>query len=264
MPSSPSSDRPDDRFASFACRWRVEGPAAASVRVSGELDMATAGQFERVFREALSHARLVLVDMHEVSFMDSSGLHTIIDAASSAAAQGGRVVLSGASAEVEALLDVTGTRAHLNVLSRAPHTDEDASGWRRSEEPSIRPLDNPVNARVVRARVMAILESRLWIQAADGVILRPWSPASARLPVPPSGTQIEVYLDASGAVNGWREPESGLAINQRGVGPDEAPRTYADLACQGPCGVVWRAPAGRRLAERAEHCLTCAGPLALG
>lgn len=54
MPSSPSSDRPDDPRAPFACRWRVEGRAAASVRVPGELDIATAEQLEHALREALA------------------------------------------------------------------------------------------------------------------------------------------------------------------------------------------------------------------
>ena len=263
MPSSSPSDRPDDQWAPFACRWRVEGRAAASLRVSGELDLATAPQLEHAFGEALGFARLVLLDMRDVSFMDSTGLHTILGAAATARAHGGRVVLSGVPADVEALLAVTGTRAHLNVLGRAPSVDVDVAPPHRPEDPRMRPLDNPVNARVVQARVMTVSEPGLWIQAADGVIHRPWAPPAERLSLQ-GHTQIELYLDATGAVNGWREPESGLAINQRGIGSDESPATYADLTCEGPCGVVWRAPAAERLAERAERCLTCAGPLVLG
>ena len=79
-----------------------------------------------------------------------------------------------------------------------------------------------------------------------------------------AGTEIELYLDAGGALNGWRDPRSGLAINQRRLEHGESPATYSDLACHGPCGVVWLAPAAARLAEHDERCLTCAGPLVLG
>jgi anti-sigma B factor antagonist len=139
--------------------------------VSGELDLATAGQLEHAFREALGSARLVLLDMHEVTFMDSTGLRAIMNATASARAQGGHV-LSGVSAEVEGMLDLTGTRALLNVLGLPPRAKVDAARRRRSEDDRIRALDNPVNARVLTARVMAISETRLWIQAADGVIHR--------------------------------------------------------------------------------------------
>lgn len=151
MPPSPPPYRPDDRWAPFACRWRVEGRSAASIRVSGELDLASAGQLEHAFREALGSARLVLLDMHEVTFMDSTGLHAIMNATASARAQGGHVVLSGVSAEVEGMLDLTGARALLNVLGLPPRAKVDAARRRRSADDRIRPLDNPVNARVVTA-----------------------------------------------------------------------------------------------------------------
>ena len=66
MSPNPSADDP----ASFACRWRLEGREAASVRVSGELDLATAPRLERALREALNMARLVLLDLQEMSFIE--------------------------------------------------------------------------------------------------------------------------------------------------------------------------------------------------
>jgi hypothetical protein len=125
----------------------------------------------------------------------------------------------------------------------------------------IRPFDNPVNTAVVSARVMAISTDRFFLQAAGGSIYRPWAPVSDGLPVPP-GDRVEVYLDAAGAVNGWREPATGLAVNQRRLANDGSPVIRADLACRGPCGVVWLAPAADRLMQNGERCLTCAGPLA--
>ena len=264
MPSTTPSDGPTGDWASFGCRWRVEGNAAASVWVSGELDIATAPKFEAALDEALGHARLVLVDLTELSFLDSSGLHVIVNASMGARATGARVLLTGASKQVEALLEVTGTRAHLDVL-RPGEEIERARPDRshRTDEDSIRPLDNPVNASVITARVMAVSDEQLWLHAANGAIHRPCAPISDGLPVR-IGTPIEMYLDRTGAVNGWREPRSGLAINQRCLETGSMPTTYSDLTCAGPCGVVWRAPAAERLAEREERCLTCAGPLVRG
>jgi anti-anti-sigma factor len=257
-----SPDGPAERSAPFACHWRLEGRLAASVRVSGELDLATAAQVERALDDALRHARLVLLDISAMSFIDCSGLHVLFEATSRARNAGAHVVLAGASEQVEDLLRRTGTDNYLEVL-RVPEGVATHAAAGRADDGSIRPLDNPVNASVVAARVTAISDTELWVQAANGAIHRPWAPSAEGLPVP-AGTPIELYLDASGAVNGWRDPKSGLAINQRGLETGESAAAHSDLACRGPCGVVWRAPAASRLTQRAERCLTCAGPLVLG
>ena len=248
-------DDPAEPAAQFACRWRLEGREAASVRVAGEVDLATAGRLDEALREALGYARLVVLDLRRMPFMDSSGLRVILDATGRARSRGARVVMTGASAQVETLLDVTGTRPHLDLLeTRRPEAGAERvalGGWA--------PFANAVNDRVLRARVMAVSDAELWLQAADGTIHRPWAP-EAELPLP-AGSAVELYLDGAGAVNGWYEPRSGLAINQRLLGPGETPATAADLACEGRCGLVWLAPAASRLAEHHERCLTCAGSL---
>lgn len=257
MPPTPFPDDPPGQETPFACRWRLQGRSAASVRVSGDVDLLTAGRFEDTLCEALGYARLILLDLHEMSFMDLSGMYAIRDASARARTEGAHIVLTGASPQVEMLLDVTGTRAQLDLLDtwspEDPPSGRDAgNGWT--------PLDNPVNDRVLTARVMSVSDRRLWMQATDGTIHRPWAPGAGGRPVP-DGSEVELYLDASGAVNGWYEPRSGLAINQRGLDPGESPATHADMACAGPCEIVWLAPAAARLAERRERCLTCAGPL---
>ena len=247
----------DDPAASFACRWRLEGREAASVRVSGEVDLATAPQLERTLREALGFARLVLLDLREMSFIDSTGLRVLLDTSVRARVQGACVVLTGVSAQVESLLEVTGTRAQLDLLHTPPRHESRVGLIDRNGST---PFDNPVNDRVLTARVMAVSDIELWMQATDGTIHRPWAPVADALPVP-AGSEVELYLDAGGAVNGWYEPESGLAINQRCLSPGESPATHFDLACAGSCGIVWLAPAGARFEERHERCLTCAGHL---
>ena len=248
MLSNESADGPAQRADPFACRWRLEGREAASVRVSGEVDIATSAMLAEALREALGYASLVVLDLRRMSFMDSSGLRVILDTAERARATRARIVLTGASPQVETLLDLTGTRGGLDMLETR-HSD----GWT--------PFDTAVNDRVVTARVMAVSDAELWLQAADGTIHRPWAPEADGLPVP-AGSELELYLDAAGALNGWREPGSGLAIDQRRLAPGEAPASHSDLVCKGPCGLVWHAPAAARLVEHHDPCLTCAGPLA--
>jgi anti-sigma B factor antagonist len=277
MSANTSSDGPDGGSLPFACDWGPEGIEAASVRVSGELDLATAPRLEQTLREALARARLVVLNMREVSFMDSTGLHVILNASGQAQEMGARLVIVGQSARIDALLELTGTRDLVEVLPvataterfeedgmRLPH-DSVAGGrrdWSNADELEhrIRPLDNPVNASVLTARVMAIPDRGVWFRGADGAVRRAWAPSATGFPVP-AGTSIEVYLDARGKVNGWREPSSGLAINQRRLDPDASSAPAAAVACQGACGLVWRAPAAARLVEHDERGLTCAGAL---
>ena len=246
MISHQSADDTRER-SPFACRWRLEGREAASVLVSGEVDIATAQRLDDALREALGYARLVVLDLRRTSFMDSCGLRVVVDTAARARAERGHVVLMGASPQVEKLIDLTGTRRELELL-QTRHSD----GWT--------PFDSAVNHRVLGARVMAVSDTELWLQAADGTIHRPWTPAGDGLPVP-AGSTVELYLDGDGAVNGWRDPGSDLAIDQRRLEPGESPATHAVLACRGPCGNVWLAPAAARLTEHRELCLTCAGSL---
>ncbi len=64
----------------FGCSWTDGGPDAAWVHVVGELDIATTPQLERTLRDAQLDARLVVLDLRELEFMDSSGVHAIVNA----------------------------------------------------------------------------------------------------------------------------------------------------------------------------------------
>jgi len=120
-------------------------------------------------------------------------------------------------------------------------------------------IANPVNAAILEAELELVTGSQIWLRLGDE-LTRAWAPAgTAEREV--SGTSIEVYLDADGCLNGWRDPDTGLAINQRRMDPAKPPRTGTPMACQGDCGLVWIAPAGEELSIHGERCLTCAGPL---
>jgi anti-anti-sigma factor len=81
-----------------------------AVAVHGEVDLATAPQLARQLREALClpTARLTL-DLSDVQFMDSQGLHVLEDARLAAIERNVDFVVVAPSGCVRRLLDVTGT-----------------------------------------------------------------------------------------------------------------------------------------------------------
>lgn len=61
--------------------------------LAGALDLATTPQLERTLRDSQSQARLVVLDLRELAFMDCSGAHAIVNASISARQLGRRLIL---------------------------------------------------------------------------------------------------------------------------------------------------------------------------
>ena len=77
----------------FRCSWADGGRDAAWVRLAGELDIATTPRLERVLREPGLQARLIVLDLRDLAFIDSSGVHAIVDASAHARQAGHRMLL---------------------------------------------------------------------------------------------------------------------------------------------------------------------------
>jgi anti-sigma B factor antagonist len=93
VPPQSIPGRVDVLPAAFRCSWTGGGQDAAWVHLSGELDVATAPQLRRTLRESQLSARLVVLDLRGLAFMDSSGVHAIIDASVRARQAGCRMVV---------------------------------------------------------------------------------------------------------------------------------------------------------------------------
>jgi anti-sigma B factor antagonist len=88
--------------------WRVRG--------RGELDVATASRLEAALDPLVdSGASLIALDLSEVSFLDSSGLRTIVRTATALEDAGGRLVIDGVSPAVSRVLEVTGLLERLRA-----------------------------------------------------------------------------------------------------------------------------------------------------
>jgi anti-anti-sigma factor len=85
--------------------------------VSGELDLAStpvlAEQLERADEQ---NAGMVVVDLRELDFMDSTGLHLLLKAHTRAQELGRRFVLVRGNKQIERLLSLTGVDEKLVIV----------------------------------------------------------------------------------------------------------------------------------------------------
>ncbi|MDA0183657.1 hypothetical protein OJ997_25335 [Solirubrobacter phytolaccae] len=220
------------------------------MRASGPLDASSALLLDGTLQAALEAARLVLLDVQDTDDADGAAARVIIAASVRAREAGKRLLVIGPPQVSDASLSAAITEGRVAWLESAPPTAAAEHA----------PPDNPVNARIVSARVMDVPAAELWLHDADGALRRAWVPPAVP-PVTLAGRSVEVYLDAIGSLNGWYDHTSGLAINQRRLSDADMPDPDAGLRCQGRCGLVWRTPAPAELVAHDEHCLTCAGPL---
>jgi anti-sigma B factor antagonist len=83
-------------------------PTGSMVAVSGDVDYATAPQVREQVLLALRQGSSVHLDLRDVSFMDSAGIHLLVSGSHRARAMGGHLCLIGSSRPVRRLLTVAG------------------------------------------------------------------------------------------------------------------------------------------------------------
>lgn len=100
---------------------RVESPGGICVvRVGGEVDIATAPQLQAVFDEVLEASPdSVLVELDDVTFLDSSGIRALVIAKRRLSEVGASFVIDGMSEAVKHVLEIAG------MLEDLANTDRD-------------------------------------------------------------------------------------------------------------------------------------------
>jgi len=106
----------------FSCVVEYEHDAAW-VEVSGDLDISTAAELMEALDAALSEARLVVVDLSRLTFIDCTGIGALVAVHNRARRSQGELVLSSVSTQVSRLLDITGTSARFGITSRSVGRD---------------------------------------------------------------------------------------------------------------------------------------------
>jgi anti-sigma B factor antagonist len=99
--------------AAFECSSVNGDPDAACVHATGELDIATTPRLELVLRDALLGARLVVLDLRDLAFIDSTGIHAIVNASIRARQGARRLVILRGPANVDRIFKLTGTLEQL-------------------------------------------------------------------------------------------------------------------------------------------------------
>ncbi len=99
-------------------------PGYVLVAAAGEIDISTVPRLRAVLDSAAAEGRRVIIDLHEITFIDASGLGALADAAGRAAAAGGSLHVTAVPSSVRRLLKITGLdRDLLTVPAEAEGAD---------------------------------------------------------------------------------------------------------------------------------------------
>jgi anti-anti-sigma factor len=95
----------------FECSVERESDHGVIVTVRGDIDLATAHDLEACVRGALDGASSVVVDMAGVTFLDSSGLRSLVLLQEEAQSHGTSITLRSTQRNVRRVFDLTGLAA---------------------------------------------------------------------------------------------------------------------------------------------------------
>ena len=107
-----------DALRPFVCSSAHGSLDSEWVHVAGALDIATTPQLEKSLRE--SHARLVVLDLRDLGFIDCAGVHAIVNASVSARREGRRLVLVRGIPHVDRVFALTGNGDEVEIGEADP------------------------------------------------------------------------------------------------------------------------------------------------
>ena len=91
-----------------------------SIALSGELDMATAPILnDQLTVTEQDGSKAIVLDLRDLSFMDSSGLHELVQAYRRSETNGHRLLVVGANPSTRRLCELTGTEFLLDAKGTA-------------------------------------------------------------------------------------------------------------------------------------------------
>jgi len=93
------------------------GTDVVEIALDGDVDIASAGDIEARIRGAeAGEPSVILIDLRQVSFLDSSGLRLILGAAVRAEAAGRRLVLVRGPERVQRVFELTNLQSRLEFV----------------------------------------------------------------------------------------------------------------------------------------------------
>ena len=100
----------------LVCRLDESTADVVRVNVRGEIDLATVPILEAALDDALAREGPVVLDLRDVSFGDSSGLHLVVCADRGAHQSGRRLVIVKGPPQVHRPFVLTGLDARLEIV----------------------------------------------------------------------------------------------------------------------------------------------------
>lgn len=119
-PPSESPTQPGLGPRRFECELRSSDRAAAWIRVSGDLDLGSAPQLEQALRDALPSALLLIIDLRQLTGIDSTGLHVLLEADARARRGRRRLVFIRGAAQIDRLFELFGLSDRLEIVDLKP------------------------------------------------------------------------------------------------------------------------------------------------
>jgi anti-sigma B factor antagonist len=104
----------------FKCALGHAGRDAVWIRVGGELDLAGVPQLGQTLDDALDRARLIVVDLRRLTFIDSAGIRLILNADARARGSARRLLLVRGPAQFDRLFDLVGLSDRLQAVDLEP------------------------------------------------------------------------------------------------------------------------------------------------
>jgi anti-sigma B factor antagonist len=102
----------------FRLEVRSQGRSTV-IAVSGELDLASSPALqEELDRVSASDSDMVIIDLRELDFMDSTGLSVLVRAHQRAEEQGRRLAMVKGPQQVQRLLTLTGVADRMTLVDR--------------------------------------------------------------------------------------------------------------------------------------------------
>lgn len=101
---------PDETSRMAMLDLSVEAGPSTVISLAGDLDPATAPMLEEAIEAAMEDASVkqIVLDLSQLSFVDSSGLRVFVTTRESLGSRGGELILRRPTANTRRLLDITG------------------------------------------------------------------------------------------------------------------------------------------------------------
>jgi anti-anti-sigma factor len=115
-----SADRKHRGARSFVCTLQAGDVGPAWVHVAGDLDVSSAPRLARALRHTDSPPHMVVLDLRDLSSLDSAGVAVIVDASTRARRAEHRLMLIRGIPQVDRMLALSGACDALEIVDLEP------------------------------------------------------------------------------------------------------------------------------------------------